>query len=473
MAVTKKKTKKKSKNKKPVTKISKIGVTTDTLTSRGGLCLFAKYLDNTQILTYLGMAFGILRKSAKGQAIETIFKQVLCFLMDGMSRHLVYFDQLKQDEGYAASLELNPDAMLSSHSVKRFFKAFSMPLVWGFRKVLKQLFLWRLRLEKPLLIVLGIDSMVMDNDEAVKRHGVQPTYKEKNGFHPVQMTWRQFIVDAVFRGGRKHCNAGNTVAQMVQEIVKLIRTQYRDDVAIVFLLDGGFFDEKLFCEFERLKVGYVCGGKMYGDLHELANLIEDWAWGKYTKGNEGWSYFDFDDKRDSWEKSRRAILCRFTPDNPQQVFDAFRPLTILYTNLGLGEAIDDRLKQLGREDLLEAEGILELAHGRGRDELVHRAFKDFGFEELPFKRFAPNAAFYYTMVMAHFLYECFKEDTCLGVVPVESYASTFRRKVIDTAMKIVRTSGEVWIKFTQATWDALQLNQFWERCNHPPKFVWC
>ena len=46
------------------------------------------------------------------------------------------------------------------------------------------------------------------------------------------------------------------------------------------------------------------------------------------------------------------------------------------------------------------------------DELVHRALKDFASQTLPFKRFAPNAAYYYTLLVAFFLYECFKEDVC-------------------------------------------------------------
>ena len=104
----------------------------------------------------------MIRKSNKDQEIEKIFKQVICFLMDGMCRHLTYFDQLKKDQGYAASLELTSDEMLSSHSVKRFFKSFSMPMVWCFRKLLNQLFLWRLRLKGSQVIILGIDSMVME-----------------------------------------------------------------------------------------------------------------------------------------------------------------------------------------------------------------------------------------------------------------------------------------------------------------------
>jgi hypothetical protein len=59
----------------------------------------------------------------------------------------------------------------------------------------------------------------------------------------------------------------------------------------------------------------------------------------------------------------------------------------------MGKAIDEQLKEWGQDDLLETEKIIDLYQDRGRDELVHRALKDFGFEELPFKCFAPNAAF--------------------------------------------------------------------------------
>lgn len=454
------------------TKINTIAVTSEQLTSRGGLVFFAQYLENLQILPYLTLVFGCIRKSAKGQSLAVIFKQILCFLMDGSSRHLVYFDQLQKDEGYAASLELQPQEMLSSHSVKRFFKAFSMPLVWCFRPVLHRLFLWRLRLEQPKVIFLGMDSMVMDNAEAQKRDGVQPTYKHVNGFHPLQMTWNHFLIDALFRGGKKHCNHGDSVARMVRKIVKLIREEYREDVAIILLLDSGFFDEKLFRAFEHLGIGYICNGKLYGDLSAYEQEIDQAGlWEMYRKGKETWTYFDFEDKRDSWSQYRRALICRHQPDSSQALFDPCRPVSMLYTNLGMGEEIDAALKRAGRADLCEAEAIIESAHGRGRDELVHRALKDFACQTLPFQRFAPNAAYYYTLILAHFLYECFKEDVCREVIPLGAYASTVRRKLIDIAAKIVRSAGRTMVKFTQAAWDSLNLEQLWQRCHHPPLFA--
>ena len=84
-------------------------------------------------------------------------------------------DALKQDEGYAGAIETGSKALLSSHAVKRFFGGFYMYRIGLFRRLLQQLFLWRLRLEPPPLILLGLDTMVMDNDEAEKRHGAAPT----------------------------------------------------------------------------------------------------------------------------------------------------------------------------------------------------------------------------------------------------------------------------------------------------------
>jgi hypothetical protein len=74
--------------------------------------------------------------------------------------------------------------------------------------------------------------MVMDNDEATKRHGVQPTYKNVKGFHPLQILWDGKVVDGIFSGGKKHGNANNTVANMIITLVPLIRREYREDVAI-------------------------------------------------------------------------------------------------------------------------------------------------------------------------------------------------------------------------------------------------
>jgi len=138
----------------------------------------------------------------------------------------------------------------------------------------------------------------------------------------------------------------------------------------------------------------------------------------------------------------------------------------------MGEEIDAVLIGAGLGDWTEAERVIALHHGRGADELVHRALKSFGSETLPFKRFAPNAAFYYTMAVAFSLYECFKKDVTEPVLPVPSYPTRLRRTVIDFAAKVVRTGERTILKVTRATWDQLQILTLWALSRSPPRFSW-
>ena len=153
------------------------------------------------------------------------------------------FDHLQTDEGYAGVIETDKTSMISSHTAKRFFRSFSNVRVWLFRKVLKQLFLWRLNKEQPEIIKIGIDTMVMDNNDAETREGVEPTYKKVKGFQPLQVYWGRYLIDAIFRNRKAHSNHGNHVSRVIVDIVRLIRSGYQQDVPIILLADTGVYDE--------------------------------------------------------------------------------------------------------------------------------------------------------------------------------------------------------------------------------------
>ena len=153
----------------------RVEITSDTLTGRGGLALFSRYVRNLDISPHLDRMFGTMRKSSKGLPVTVLFHQIFCFFLDGTSRHLVRFDELKRDEGYAAAIETQPDQMASSHAIKRFFASFWWPRSWLFRRLHLHLFVWRLKLEAQPVVVLGIDAMVRANDEANVRQGGEPT----------------------------------------------------------------------------------------------------------------------------------------------------------------------------------------------------------------------------------------------------------------------------------------------------------
>ena len=271
-------------------KITKLGITGDTLTGRGGMALFVRYISSINIYAILFEHFSGIRKSMKGRPAWKIFKQIFCFFYDGTSRHLVYFDQLKKDEGYAAVIENSEAEMLSSHQAKRFFKAFSWIAGGAFRKILKRLFIWRLKIEKPGIITLTLDTMAMNNDEAKKRHGVEPTYKKILGFQPLQVIWNHKIVDAIFRGGKKHSNCGNTAVNMVTALVKLIRKEYDPKVAIILRIDSGFFDEANLEAFNKLNIGIICTGKIYEKTKEYIKGLPEDGWQTYDNGHQQWDY---------------------------------------------------------------------------------------------------------------------------------------------------------------------------------------
>jgi hypothetical protein len=281
---------------------------------------------------------------------------------------------------YAALLEEEESQLIGSDVAKRFFRKFSGRAYTLFRPVLHQLFTWRLGIEKPEVVVLDIDTMVMDNDDALEREGVEPTYKKKKGFQPLQVSWGNYIVDAIFRSGSKHSNHGDDVCKIIKRLVALVRARCGEDIPII---------------------------------------------------------------------------------------------VILYTNIGQSPALDERLRQAGCAAYLSAEKIIELAHSRGCRELNHRSFKEFiGSEHLPFKRFGMNGAYYYLMLIAHVLFESYKRDVCEEIIPVTSYPTTFRRKMIDFAVKIIKTGHETIVKVTRGIWDSLAIEVIWERCNYPePLFM--
>ena len=81
-----------------------VQATKDILSSGYGLSLFVRFWA-TAVFSQAESVFKGLCKSRKGQSVEKIFKQLQCFFMDGSSRHLSCFDDVKQDGGYARVIE--------------------------------------------------------------------------------------------------------------------------------------------------------------------------------------------------------------------------------------------------------------------------------------------------------------------------------------------------------------------------------
>jgi len=179
-----------------------------------------------------------------------------------------------------------------------------------------------------------------------------------------------------------------------------------------------------------------------------------------------WEYIEFGSRRGNWNRFRGAIYCRLINDGDQLYLPGCRPDTVIITNIGPGQQIDSLLKNVGAEDYLTARGIVASYHERGSDELANWALKDFGHEQLPFKKFNPNAAWYHSMLLGHFLMESFKEDVSAPVLPVGAYANTVHRKLIDITGKVVKHGKTVILKVPQACFEHLPLLELFNRCKY-------
>ena len=446
-------------------RINSIGETTDTLTSRGGLALFVRYLENSGVLEKLASKFADFKESKKGYEMHELFRQFISFFADGTDLSLSQFDRLKQDPGYAAVLETTVDKLYSSHQVKRFLKKFHRMNIYGFRDVFRKLFIERLHIEKPKEILIFFDTKVLDNHEAGKREGCSWSYKKVRGFQPLHFIWNGLFIDLVFRGGKKHGNSGETVRNAVKNLVRLIREQYDKDAEIVFLFDAGFFDEANFKLFEELEVGYVCSGKKLDFVKEKIQNYKPESFETHQNNGKFWKYHEFWYRCDCWIGGRRAIYTiPVAGSNEQLNFDFSCDEHVIITGFP---------KSLCLLKSRAAGEIIDMSHSKGNSELTHRKEVDFGRENLPLKIFEYNAAYYSIMVLSFTIFQCFVRDVPARALPgisAESYPTTVRRKCIDFAAKIVRKAHKVTLKATRAVRESLKLDLLWEMCNSPPRF---
>ena len=353
--------------------------------------------------------------------------------------------------------------MASSHTMKRFLRAFHIFRAGAFRWVLQELFHWRLQQKKPRMVVLTLDTMVMDNDEALQREGCDPTYKKVKGFQPLQLIGEDKIVDAIFRPGKRHRNYGHDVEKMIRGMVTLIRTRYDASVPILVRLDAAFFDEKNLALLDDLGIAFLAMGKIYEGIKPKVAAIPKKQWRAYDNGHPVWSYARFSSKCEKSKKAYRALYPRPPYEDQPRWLEFAPPDNIIVTNLvprtPLWERMPRQMRKYGKKET----SLIYHHHPRGADELPQRGLKEFGRQQLPFKRFAANQAYYYLLLISFFLFEIFKEDNLQDILPLRSYATTLR-KLVDFAAKVVRSGHEVILKVPPAIRDRLKLELLWTRC---------
>jgi len=455
------------------TKINKIKPTDEKISSRGGLSLFLRYLENIKLYELISnIVLFKLIFSGKGLKLQQFLKQMFAYFIDGTDMAISGFDMKKTDKGYAGVLENTENDMASSHQIKRMFGKLSIIPNLLFDKVLHELFIWRLKIESPKIIFLGIDTMVLDNDDSKKKEGCEVTYKKKKGFQPLHITWGPFLIDVLFRNGKAHSNHGTDYIDRVTAIVKLIRKRFSCNIPVILCADSGFADQKAFDYFDTINVHFITTSRIYADVKEYAAQVDSQQYNELKKGKLIWKFIEFASKRGTWKRFRRSLFTTLSCDeNGQYIMGLGNKRTdnLIFTNIGTNTIADQRLRNAGGHEYFEAINIIKLSHQRGSDELIHRSIKELATkEQLPFKRMGMNRAYYFLLVITHFMFETYKRDVTNEILPITSYPNTFRRKIIDFATKITSGAGYVILNVPRTIFDNFKIDDLWKKCQSPP-----
>ena len=79
-----------------------------------------------------------------------------------------------------------------------------------------------------------------------------------------------------------------------------------------------------------------------------------------------------------------------------------------------------------------------------------------------------NWAYYYFMTISHIFYEAYKRDVSKDVIPISCYPNTFRRQLIDFAVKIVKKSNRFVLQVSETIYNNLNIEKLWELSGSPP-----
>jgi hypothetical protein len=276
----------------------------------------------------------------------------------------------------------------------------------------------------------------------------------------------------MFRKGSAHSNHGTDYTDRVGAIVGLIRKRYSKDTPIILRADSGFADQKAYTYFEEeLGIHYITTGKLYDDIKGYIQNIAPENFEKISKDKVVWSFVEFGNKLGSWSKFRRCIFSKQDCDEKgQYTLDFSKPDNIIYTNIGMCKEADEKLRAAGGDHYFQAKCIIQESHSRGADELIHRSIKELATkEQLPFKSFGMNRAYYFLLVITHFIFETYKQDVTANILPITVYPNTFRRQLIDFAAKITTGARNVFLKVTKTIYESIDIEELWKRCGSPPK----
>lgn len=80
-------------------KITKLGVTNDKISARGGIPLFLRYIQNIKLFGLMSATFtSVLVINSKGLQLQQFLNQMFAYFIDGTDMAMSGFDRKKKDK---------------------------------------------------------------------------------------------------------------------------------------------------------------------------------------------------------------------------------------------------------------------------------------------------------------------------------------------------------------------------------------
>jgi len=275
------------------------------ITSRGGLFIFAKFLDRIGLQRILEKDLSLTirkeGKQTKQPIIGRIYSLILC-ITAGCFR-MYEIDELRDDPQFSIGRAGLFDGVSTtfSRTLKKFRRVHVYELTRTFGRIVKKL------LVGMRMITMDLDSTVTSvyGDQEGADKGYNPKKRGLKSYHPLLafVYEKGFLLNGILRCGSSYTSNG--VIQFFQETVSRLPKCVR---RIRLRCDAGFFDGRFleYLEGHRKAIEYVIKVKMKNMIQLMGlGAIEEWE-----KIGDNLYVGETVYKARSWKRVRRIIVVR-------------------------------------------------------------------------------------------------------------------------------------------------------------------
>jgi len=399
------------------------------MTSRGGLFIFAKFLDRIGLHKILekDLSLSIRKKGkqTKGPIISRIYSLILC-ITAGCFR-MYEIEELKEDPQFKTVRAGLFDVVSTtfSRTLKKFRRVHVYELTRATGRIVKKL------LTGMKMITMDLDSTVTPvygHQEGADK-GYNPKKRGLKSYHPLLafVYEKGFVLNGILRCGSAYTSNG--VIQFFQETLSRLPKCVRK---IRVRCDSGFFDGRFLEYLERQKkaIHYVIKVK----LKNMVGLMRLEAIEEWKKIADNLYVGETTYRAGSWKKARRIVVLR----KEEAFCDGY-----VFEHKGY-------MYSCYVTDFdWEPEKVVEFYNQRGGAENYIKDFKyGYGWGKMLTDTFIANEVIFLITMLTYNLTKLY-QHALLGVGEKDKTILRLRERYIYQAAVITRSGGRQTIHFTK------------------------